>query len=74
MDVVPTSESQPAPLPPGVSPALELRFQDLEEFVRTRRPKDDPAALRQAFEFAAARHSAQLAAFPASPTWPTRSR
>jgi GTP pyrophosphokinase len=59
MDVVPTSESLPAPLPPGVSPALELRFRALEEFVRSRRPKDDPALLRQAFEFAAARHCAQ---------------
>ncbi len=59
MDVAPSSESLPAPLPPGVSPALELRFRALEEFVRSRRPKDDPAVLRQAFEFAAARHSAQ---------------
>ncbi|MGD0580136.1 MAG: HD domain-containing protein, partial [Bryobacteraceae bacterium] len=59
MDVVPTSESLPAPLPPGVSAALELRFRGLEEYVRSRRPKDDTAVLRQAFEFAAQRHSAQ---------------
>jgi guanosine-3',5'-bis(diphosphate) 3'-pyrophosphohydrolase len=59
MDVLPTSESLTAPLPPGVTPALELRFRSLEEYLRTRRPKDDPAILRRAFEFAAQRHSAQ---------------
>jgi len=59
MEALPTSESLPAPLPPGVSPALELRFRSLEEYLRTRRPKDDPSILRRAFEFAAQRHSAQ---------------
>ncbi len=59
MDVVPTSESLPAPLPPGVSPALELRFQSLEDYLHARRPKDDTAPLRRAFEFAAQRHSTQ---------------
>ena len=59
MDVLPTSESLPAPLPPGVSPALELRFRSLEDYLRTRRPKDDASILRRAFEFAAQRHSAQ---------------
>ena len=59
METLPTSESLPAPLPPGVSPALELRFRSLEEYLHTRRPKDDPSILRRAFEFAAQRHSAQ---------------
>ena len=59
MDVVPTSENLPAQLPPGVSAELESRFRCLEEFVRTRRPKDDRAVLRQAFEFAAQRHAGQ---------------
>ena len=59
MEALPTSESLPAPLPPGVSPALELRFRSLEEYLHTRRPKDDPSILRRAFEFAAQRHSAQ---------------
>jgi len=59
MDAVPTSESQPPTLPPGVSPELELRFKSLEEYVRSRRPKDDNSVLRHAFEFAAQRHSSQ---------------
>jgi GTP pyrophosphokinase len=38
---------------------MEQRFRELEDFVRVRRPKDDPSVLRQAFEFAAARHAEQ---------------
>ncbi len=59
MDEVPTSEIIPALLPPGVSPALERRFVELEDFVHSRRPKEDLRILRNAFEFGADRHSRQ---------------
>ena len=59
MDEVPTTETLPAALAPGVSPALERRFVELEQFVHSRRPKDDLRVLRRAFEFGAGRHSRQ---------------
>ena len=59
MDELPTSELTPAALAPGVSPSLERRFVELEEFVHSRRPKDDLKVLRRAFEFGAARHARQ---------------
>jgi len=59
MDEVPIGEFLPATLAPGVTPALERRFVLLEEFVRTKRPKDDVKVLRRAFEFGAGRHARQ---------------
>jgi GTP diphosphokinase / guanosine-3',5'-bis(diphosphate) 3'-diphosphatase len=59
MDELPISEIVPLVLPPGVSPALERRFVELEELVHSRRPKDDLKILRKAFEFGAGRHARQ---------------
>jgi GTP pyrophosphokinase len=59
MDELPISEIVPLVLPPGVSPALERRFVELEELVHSRRPKDDLRILRKAFEFGAGRHARQ---------------
>src|ERR1035437_9411973 len=59
MEELPISEVLPAVLPPGVSPGLERRYVELEEFVNSRRPKDDLRILRKAFEFGADRHARQ---------------
>jgi len=44
-----------APIPDAVA----LRFQELEEKLRAARPHEDLTMLREAFEFAASRHSSQ---------------
>ena len=59
MDELPISEIVPLVLPPGVSPALERRFVELEALVHSLRPKDDLKILRKAFEFGAGRHARQ---------------
>ncbi len=48
-----------APAESGISPELETAFQRLEAKLRERRPGEDLALLRRAFEFAALRHAGQ---------------
>ncbi|MGC4048863.1 MAG: bifunctional (p)ppGpp synthetase/guanosine-3',5'-bis(diphosphate) 3'-pyrophosphohydrolase [Paludibaculum sp.] len=44
---------------PGVTPALEAAYRNVEATVRARRPNDDLSALRRAFEFACEKHAPQ---------------
>ena len=44
---------------PLIPDAVALRFRELEEKLRQARPHDDLGLLREAFEFAASRHSSQ---------------
>lgn len=65
MDSSPTRLEPAAPVPPetpnlpGVTPALEAAYRNVEATVRARRPNDDLTPLRKAFEFACEKHAPQ---------------
>jgi GTP pyrophosphokinase len=49
----------PLALPPGVTPAMEDAFAQLQVTVLAKRPNEDIASLRRAFEFASLKHAPQ---------------
>lgn len=52
-------ESAAIATPPGITPEILEAYQRLEATVRSRRPNDNLASLRRAFDFACERHAAQ---------------